>query len=372
MKLSFLEPVYAEPGPYTSVYLDTSRDSEDPEADIAARWSRLGEELIRQGADRDSISAVGEVVGADAEVPGLHGQAIFGAHGTLVMEGELPRVPRYDSALFSVLPDAMPLVSQYLPEIPYVAAVVHYAGPRTAGEVPVRGGGGGGVEDAGEGTVAVEAEAGTWPLSKVTLRTRLHRRCLVDQWHETAVRVGRELDLWARRLRADSLVIGGDVWASNVLARALPDRTRTQVERVAGPLTGRPGRTLLEEELDELFSGRIAEHDMNLVEVFLARRVQGRGAIEGLEPVVEALRRGYVEALLLNHPQAVRRLWVGPEAHQLAVYEADLASDGVRYRSPEDGSQALLRSLVATEAELVVIPEDEVPLRGGVGAVLRP
>ncbi|CAM5461822.1 hypothetical protein SNARM312S_05972 [Streptomyces narbonensis] len=52
MRLSFLEPLYAEPGPYASVYLDTSRDVERPEREIALRWERLRESLSRQGADR--------------------------------------------------------------------------------------------------------------------------------------------------------------------------------------------------------------------------------------------------------------------------------------------------------------------------------
>ncbi|CAL9673917.1 hypothetical protein SUDANB105_07730 [Streptomyces sp. enrichment culture] len=43
MRLSFLEPLYAEPGPFASVYLGTSRDVEHPERAIALRWGRLRE-----------------------------------------------------------------------------------------------------------------------------------------------------------------------------------------------------------------------------------------------------------------------------------------------------------------------------------------
>ncbi|MEU1866573.1 hypothetical protein [Streptomyces gardneri] len=125
MRLSFLEPVYAEPGPYVSVYLDTSRNIEHPERAIALRWQRLRESLSRQGADRRLLNVLEEVVGTDTEVPGVHGvhgQTLFAAHGMLVLNGELPWPPEHDSARYSTLPDAMPLITQHVPEIPYMAA----------------------------------------------------------------------------------------------------------------------------------------------------------------------------------------------------------------------------------------------------------
>ncbi|WP_406327395.1 hypothetical protein OG784_32375 [Streptomyces sp. NBC_01617] len=151
MRLSFLEPLYAEPGPFASVYLDTSRDVEHPERAIALRWQRLRDRLTRQGADRALLQVLEEVVGADTAVPGMHGQAIFAAHGTLVLDGELPRPPTHDSARYGTLPDAMPLVTQHVPEIPYLAVTVHYGGLPTAET---------------HGWVTLDAETGTWPASK--------------------------------------------------------------------------------------------------------------------------------------------------------------------------------------------------------------
>ncbi|NXY99659.1 hypothetical protein HYE82_35880, partial [Streptomyces sp. BR123] len=90
MRLSFLEPLYTESGPFASVYLDTSRDVDQPDRAIALRWRRLREDLTRQGADRALLGVLEDAVGADADVPGTHGQAIFAAHGTLVLDGELP------------------------------------------------------------------------------------------------------------------------------------------------------------------------------------------------------------------------------------------------------------------------------------------
>ncbi|MDW6057428.1 hypothetical protein SAZ11_04315 [Streptomyces sp. FXJ1.4098] len=50
MRLSFLEPLYKQPGPFASVYLDTSRDSaiEDPDAAIELRWRHLRDALLSE------------------------------------------------------------------------------------------------------------------------------------------------------------------------------------------------------------------------------------------------------------------------------------------------------------------------------------
>lgn len=357
MRLSFLEPLYAEPGPYASVYLDTSRDVEHPERAIALRWGRLRESLSRQGADRELLTALEEVVGTDTEVPGVHGQAVFAAHGTLVLDGELPRPPEHDSARYSTLPDAMPLVTQHVPEIPYMAVVVHYGGLPTAET---------------HGWVTLEAETGTWPTSTVTPGERLHRRVAVATWHRTCLRLGHRLDERARRAHADAVVVGGDDWACNVLVRRLPHTLRDKVVRVGGPTPTDTRRALLESQLDAVFRGHMAAHDRELVDIFIGRRALGGPVAEGPAATVAALQRGQVAALLLNRPPGSDlRLWVGSQPTQLALTETELTSFGVRAPREERADEALVRALVGTGAELVVVPESQLRLDEGVGALLR-
>ncbi|MER5910411.1 hypothetical protein ABT124_07875 [Streptomyces sp. NPDC001982] len=76
MSLSFLEPLYKQPGPFASVYLDTSRDAaiDDPDAALQLRWRHLRDALMCEGTDRDSITAVAVTVGSDADAPGPTGR----------------------------------------------------------------------------------------------------------------------------------------------------------------------------------------------------------------------------------------------------------------------------------------------------------
>ncbi|OLZ63132.1 hypothetical protein AV521_39700 [Streptomyces sp. IMTB 2501] len=359
MKLSFLEPLYKQSGPFASVYLDTSRDAaiEDPDAAVQLRWRHLRDALLSEGADRDSITAVAGSVGSDTDVPGTHGQAVFTAHGHLALLDELPAPPARDTAHFGTLPDTMPVIVQHAPGIPYLAVHVHYGGRHSADAT---------------GIVRIEAEAGTWPLTKVTLGHRLDEEIPVADWTHAAAEVGRELEGYARRIDVETVVVAGDVWARGILIHRLPASLRGQVTTVEGAGESKAGRALLEQRLESLFAGRMAAHDRALLDAFLAERARDGAFAEGLAPAVSALQRGRVRALFLNdHPESPLHMWAGPEPGQLALAEQELRSYGIREVSEERADAALARAVVGTRAELVLVPEQELRLSEGVGVLLR-
>ncbi|MFG2120425.1 hypothetical protein [Streptomyces sp. NPDC048710] len=359
MRLSFLEPLYKQSGPFASVYLDTSRDAaiDDPDAAIELRWRHLRDVLASEGADRDAITAVAGTVGSDMDVPGTHGQAVFTAQGRLALLDELPAPPARDTAHFGTLPDTMPLIIQHAPAVPYLAVYVHYSGRHSTAAI---------------GTVRVEAEAGTWPMTKVTPGHRLDEEIPVGDWTRAAGEIGRELEGHARRIDVEKVIVAGDAWARGILVRRLPASLRGQVTTVDGVGESEPGRALLEQQLDGLFESRMAGHDRALLDAFLAERARGGASAEGLAAAVSALQRGRVKALFLNdHPKLPFRLWVGPEPGQIALAEQELSFYGIREVREERADAALARALVGTKAELVVVPERERWLREGVGVLLR-
>ncbi|MFE0328827.1 hypothetical protein ACFW08_18985 [Streptomyces sp. NPDC058960] len=359
MRLSFLERLYKQPGPFASVYLDTSRDTavEDPDAAVELRWRHLRDALTFEGADEDSITAVARTVGCDVDVPGTHGQAVFTAHGRLVLLDELPAPPPRDTAHYGSLPDTMPLIVQHAPGIAYLALQVRYGGRHSTDAT---------------GTVRIDAEAGVWPLTKVTQGHHLHEEVPVADWLHAAEVIGRELEGHARRVDTEAVIVAGDVWARGILVNRLPAALRGQVITVEGVGESQPGRALMEERLESLFSGRMAAHDRALLDAFLAQKARDGASDEGLPAAVSALQRGRVKALFLNdHPESTLRLWVGPDPGQLALTEQELRSYGVQDVREERADAALTRALVGTRAELVVVPEQQLQLRGGVGVLLR-
>ncbi|MFG2030746.1 hypothetical protein [Streptomyces sp. NPDC048825] len=364
MELTFLVPVYAQPGPYACAYLDTSRDLPDPEAAINLRRRHLREDLTRQGADDATVAAVAAVAGMDQEIAGRHGQAIFASHGRLALVEELPDPPAHDAARFGALPDVMPLAVRHAPDIPYAAATVHRVTHRATHR------------EAGESEeLQVDFQTGRWPSSAVTPGRCHHRSGPAAEWPYATAEIAGGLAELTDRGGAEVIVLGGEAWARNVLVNRLPEPLRERVVTVAGDghVAGDgEGRALLEQELSEVLRGRMRARDHALVETFRARRARHTGAGEGMAAVVAALQRAQASALLLNTPVDLPvRLWAGSEPTQIALSDTDLESFGVRGFQEEPPGAALIRALVRTGAELVGVEREELPLEDGVGVLLR-
>ncbi|GAA1691399.1 hypothetical protein [Streptomyces yatensis] len=361
MKLSFLDPLYARPGPWAAVYLDTSRDIEDPEKAIELRWRHLRDALSGQGVDSATLSALHTAVGSDREVSGRHGKALFAAHGRLGLAEELPEPPAADSARFTSIPDVLPLVLQHAPDIPYVAVALSRAFAETDLE-----------ED-----VVVHYQAGRWPMSRVAPEPRYNHIGAARDWPANAFAVAHELENLRRWTDAETIVLrcaAEDVWLRGVLVNHLPESTQQRVVTV--PDSGRPvagpGRALLEAELNDTLRATVNEHDRTLTHRYMAQRARHPDTSEGLSAALTALQRGQAHCLLLTRPVNLpESLWAGPEPTHVTLTEPDLHTFGVHTGRQEPAGAVVVRALVGTGAELITVPREELSLEDGVGVLLR-
>src|SRR5262245_38648272 len=93
MELSFMRGLYEVPGPFASVYLDATHDTEPARTALKIRWKNLRAALSEQGIDERSLRSLdheltgpGSLRGRDHPFeenphPGRHGLALFAAHG---------------------------------------------------------------------------------------------------------------------------------------------------------------------------------------------------------------------------------------------------------------------------------------------------
>lgn len=372
MKLSFLDPLFTESGPWASVYLDTSRDTDDPDRAIGLRWRHQRDALLAQGADRTTVSALTEAVGTDRALPGRHGQALFATHGHLALVEELPEPPARDTARLDDLPDATPLALQHAPDIPYLAVALVRGDRCAAGD---------GSEDRGpdDHVLLLSCVTGRWPTGRVSPEERLGHRVAVDAWQHTVPRLARELADIADRHRAESIVLcrdPDDAWASGVLVNRLPAHLRNRVTVVEDDCGTGPGAAagpaVPENDVGRVLEGRLSAADQQQVEDFLAQRARHREKSEGITAAVAALQRGQARALLLTRrPRLPDRLWLGTEPARIARSAAELEAFGVTSPREEPADAALLQAAVRTGAELIVLPADRIPLSDGVGVLLR-
>ncbi|MFF7211958.1 hypothetical protein ACFZAU_15725 [Streptomyces sp. NPDC008238] len=335
MKLSFLQPLFDRPGPWASAYLDTSRDVEDPDRVIARRWRHLRDDLTAHGADPATVHALHAAVGIDDDLPGRHGQALFATRGELVLAEELPEPPVRDRAELDALPDALPLVVQRAPDIPYLALFVGRTGD-------------------GDG-IRVTARTGRWPAGRPDTDPAVRQTVPAQDWPQAAPPLAGDLADLAERGAAEVLVLSrdpDDPRTADLLAGLMPERLRSATVTVAGEPGGTPDEAVLEEHLARALSGRLNAADQARLEAYLAQRTRDRTACEGTAAVVAALRGARAAAVLVNDPLPLPgQLWAGPE---------------------EPAGAALLRAAARTGAELVVVPRATLALDDGVGVLLRP
>ncbi|BCJ43402.1 hypothetical protein GCM10010168_42880 [Actinoplanes ianthinogenes] len=112
MRLNLLRPLYERPGPWASVYLDTSQDAGDASRAAESRWSAARDALADAGCDPLTVHALDDaVMDHHPEVPGRHGLALFATAGEVIMRQVLPDPPAAITA-YDPLPHAMPMVVQ--------------------------------------------------------------------------------------------------------------------------------------------------------------------------------------------------------------------------------------------------------------------
>ncbi|WP_329190352.1 hypothetical protein [Actinacidiphila glaucinigra] len=335
MKLSFLQPLFTRPGPWASAYLDTSRDIEDPDRVIARRWRHLRDDLTAHGADPATVHALHAAVGTDDDLPGRHGQALFATRGELVLAEELPEPPPRDTAGLEALPDALPLVVQRAPDVPYLELLV------------------GRTED-GEG-IRVAARTGRWPAGRPDPDPAVRQTVPVQEWPLTAPQLAGDLSDLADRGAAEVLVLGrdpGDPRTAEMLVDHMPEHLRSDLVTVG---TARPAGTSgpapSEELLARALGGRLNAADRARLEAYRVQRARDRTACEGTAAVVAALRGARAAAVLVNDPPPPPgHLWTGPE---------------------EPAGAALLRAAASSGADLVVVPRGTLALDDGVGVLLH-
>jgi hypothetical protein len=112
MRLNLLRPLYERPGPWASVYLDTSRDTDGAIRTFEPRWHAARDVLAGVGCDPLTVHALDDaVLDHHPDGPGRHGLALFATAGEVILRQALPAPPA-SIAVYEPLPYAMPMIAQ--------------------------------------------------------------------------------------------------------------------------------------------------------------------------------------------------------------------------------------------------------------------
>jgi len=371
MDLRWLKPLLGRPAPFTTVYLDATRAESAGETETADRWRSLRRTLERDGAPSSVLDEIGDLVATPTGVRGPHGRVVVAdAHG-VVVDRVLAEPPAQSSAVHGPAPALLPAVRAADETVDLLVARVDRNGAdllrSSHGARP-------------DADAKVEHVEGGHDDVHKTREGGLDRRSQTraeDSWQRNAEVVAAALDRRVAEQAPDILVLTGDVRAVALVKEALGRPGAELVVEVPG---GARGEGVHPESFDARVGEVVAEFRLRRRDTVLDRFRQqlgrGEGAVTALEDVIEVLRRGQVDELVV-HTGAItglteRELWVGPEPLQVAVDADELTSLGVgddRRRMP--AGVALVRAALGQDAGVTFADDGTVELVDGVGAVLR-
>lgn len=362
MDMSKLQDIATAPGPFASVYLDASHDTEDAAKVAELRWRELRNRLADQGAPDKTLAALDEAVSTADPPAGKAGRVLIASGARVLVDQTLPVPPPTDVARFSSLPDLLPLASYLPPPVPHVVVVADSSGADL---------------HSFDGRVElVETVRGRQhPLHKTGGGGWAHKRLqqrVEDTVKHNVKQVADEVERLAGEVHAELVVLGGEVQARSAVRNALHLDDDLVVEVEGTGLAGGTDDEEFDNAVRALIAQRQQQHDAEVVERFRAELGRDGLAVEGLAKVTDALRQANVDTLVVNTDVLADQLvWTSGRPDQVGADEASVRqgagdpADVERNRADE----ALARAAAVTGANVVV--GDDIEVLQGVGAILR-
>ncbi|GLU47282.1 Vms1/Ankzf1 family peptidyl-tRNA hydrolase [Nocardiopsis ansamitocini] len=363
MQLGFLRSLYAVPGPVASVFLDTTRTSENSDKEIELRWRGLREHLAEQGADDDTLSALDRVVGGASGVPGPQGEALFAAEGQVLATYTLTSPPPSDRASWLPIPDPSDLVADRALQLPYVVV----AADREGADVDAY------TLDRHDPVSERSFSGSTLHIQKIRQGGWAHKqyqRRAENLWDTNAEEVAKDVMAAVDEVKAELVFVGGDERAVGKLRNHLSTPVRgIVVDLPGGGRSDHAALARLREAVDEALSTAVAQGSAQEAENFADALGTG-DAVQGRAETAEALRRGQVQTLLLGTGRDMGgTLWTSPtDPMEVSATREQLTDAGTALEVPAD--TALIRAAALSDAEFLPLASPRGATEG-TGALLR-
>jgi hypothetical protein len=352
--------------PFATVCADVTHTTENADIGLDLRVRAVAERLTEQGAPEAVVEAVrGRLLEGNAggEAGTMKGRAlVIAADGSVVLDSALVDAPTREIAEWSPQPALLPVLRQLPGRVPHVVVVadrvgadITYMGP--SGEIEE--------EEAvdGDGFQIRKVQVGGWAHHR-------YQHNAENKWIHNADDVASSITSMARRLSPRFVLVAGDIRARQILTdRASSVWADLVVTMDEGGRAAGADREPVERRMREL----VAEHEARECAVVL-EQVQAAAAhglsVTGRNAVVEALRKGQVETLVLVDEPGDDTLLVGRSPLELGVDQHDMDALGVHGEIvPAD--RALLAAAAASSAGVVIVPRSAMPDDDAVAAVLR-
>jgi hypothetical protein len=366
MDVSFLEPVFSAAGPYATVCADVTHTSENADTALELRVRAIAEGLAEQGAPDAVVQVVRDRLlegNGGGEAGTLRGRAlVVAADGSVVLDRALVDAPLREVAEWSPHPDLMPVLRQLPGRVPHVVVIAD----RVGADITFMGASGEVEEEEtvdGDGFQIRKVQVGGWAHHR-------YQHNAENKWVHNADGVAAQITSMVRRLSPRFVLVAGDVRARQILTDRAEDAwSGLVVSMDEGGRAAGADREPVDRRMRELVAEHEARDCAEVLEQVQAAAAHGL-SVTGTDRVVEALRKGQVETLVLADDPGDGTLLVGGSPLELGVNQHDMDALGIHGQVvPAD--RALLAAAVAGRAGVVVVPRSALPGDAPVAAVLR-
>jgi hypothetical protein len=364
--LSDLTPVLTADGPFVLVHVGAESAVEQAADRYDLAWRNVEKRLGELDVPSEVVEAVVAAKGAhdDGEARLVLASV---PQARVVLSEPVTTRPAVDVVEVRPLPHVLPLISDVTARVPHVVVNADRTGADVSAYFDVE-------KVAREVTV----KGTTLHLHKVQGGGWSHRRYqhrAENQWAKNGEDIAETAAQLADQVDAELVVLVGDDREVELVIQALPQHWRDKHVVVPGG-RGEGGEDFNGQRVRETVALHVAHETLDLLARFAQERGQTKRACDGLEDVVAALRKAQVESLLvtteLTGADAGRTLFYGSEPTSVGTSREDLAGLGEQTVQEGPAVDVLVRSAVATGAQVHLVPhEPSTAPNGGVGAVLR-
>jgi release factor family 2 len=355
MKTTRLAPVYEASGPFATVMLDVSHDTENGEHEHELRVRAAARELTEQGAPDPVVQAVTERLLQLVPDPAPVARTVVATPaGVLLDDVSHTRVDQ-PVATWAALPDLARWVEHEDSVTPFVLAVVDHTGGDVGvydSDVPVA------LQDdvvEGETLHVHQVPVGGWSQLR-------YQHVTENVWARNAEAVADQV---LHHVRAGHylVLLAGDPQSRPVVLERLADTPAIVVELESGSRAQDGGDEAFQQAVREALLEHVSGRRLAAVHELRDRLGTGSAVATGVHDVADAFVRGQVDTLLLD-PQAATELALDPGDHPGLVLGQATPEEPVR------ADQALLAAAVTTSADVRATPAATI---GGtpVAALLR-
>lgn len=339
MQLSALRPVYDDPGPFATVYLEGRSPGEDASEQLRLRWQALRKRLESSGASADAVQAIeASLQGGTAGEKQANGRVMVATDSGVVLDEPWDAaLGAGDSAHWGPLPELGSYVREQARAVRELVVIASQEGARVRQEViaeqheP---------REIAEETVRGRSVEGVHKPRRGALSHKQNQRRAEEATGRNAKDIAERVSTAAAKFDPRVVVLAGEVQGRTAVRDELPPALSGILVETGRGGPDEPGSDeALLDELLRIANDKTTDQSDQHTQQLQAGLAHGN-AVQGEQSVAKAAEAGAVDTLLLEYDvPASREASLLKDCAQ-SDSAAELVADGTGLT---DGVGALLR-----------------------------